>query len=374
MNNWPDDVDPTGRDLRELTDELRAGHTVVRNRRGEWVLLGHAEVKAAAEDPHRFSSAVSSHLQIPNGLDGAEHAEARAILDRYFTPEALAPFEAPFSEIAASLVASLPAEIDAVGDLGAVFAVRAQSAWLGWPRELEARLLAWMRDNHEATRSGDRVRMAVVADEFDELIRQVLEPRRVMPVEDVTSVLMADGWKGRFFTDEELVSILRNWTGGDLGSIALCVGVLASHLAADPALQAHLRSGVTDAELDAVVDEILRIDDPFVTNRRKTTCPVHVGGVDIAEGQVVKLNWTSANRDESVFGADFDPAGHAADNLVYGIGEHVCPGRPLATMELRIAVRALLAGTSGIEPGAEEAEREVHPVGGFRRVPVRLIR
>lgn len=372
MNNWPDDVDPTGRDLRELTDELRAGHTVVRNRRGEWVLLGHAEVKAAAEDPHSFSSAVSSHLQIPNGLDGAEHAEARAILDRYFTPEALAPFEAPFSEIAASLVASLPAEIDAVGDLGAVFAVRAQSAWLGWPRELEARLLAWMRDNHEATRSGDRVRMAVVADEFDELIRRVLEPRRVMPVEDVTSALMAEGWKGRFFTDEELVSILRNWTGGDLGSIALCVGVLASHLAADPALQAHLRSGVTDAELDAVVDEILRIDDPFVTNRRKTTCPVHVGGVDIAEGQVVKLNWTSANRDESVFGADFDPAGHAADNLVYGIGEHVCPGRPLATMELRIAVRALLAATSAIEPGAEEAEREVHPVGGFRRVPVRL--
>ena len=95
---------------------------------------------------------------------------------------------------------------------------------------------------------------------------------------------MAEGWKGRFLTDEELVSILRNWTGGDLGSIALCVGVLASHLAADPALQAHLRSGGTDA----VVDEILRIDDPFVTNRRKTTCPVHVGGVDIAEGQVVK--------------------------------------------------------------------------------------
>ena len=95
---------------------------------------------------------------------------------------------------------------------------------------------------------------------------------------------MAEGWKGRFLTDEELVSILRNWTGGDLGSIALCVGVLASHLAADPALQAHLRSGGTDA----VVDEILRIDDPFVTNRRKTTGPVHVGGVDIAEGQVVK--------------------------------------------------------------------------------------
>lgn len=375
MTNWPDEVDPTGRDLRMLTDELRAGHRVARNARGEWVLLGHAEVEAAASDPERFSSAVSAHLQVPNGLDGDEHAEARRVLDRYLTSEAIAPFEARFREIARDLVASLPAETDAVRDLGAVFAVRAQSAWLGWPAALEPRLLDWMQDNHAATRSGERARMAQVADDFDDLIREVLEPRRFNPTDDLTSRLMADGWKGRPFTDEELVSILRNWTGGDLGSIALCVGVLAAHLSLDPALQTRLRSGVTDAELDAVIDEILRLDDPFVTNRRKATCPVTVAGVDIGAGEVVKLNWTSANRDESVFGVDvFDPSGHADRNLVYGTGPHVCPGRALATMELRIAVQELLAATSAIFPGEGDPEREVHPVGGYRRVPIALAR
>ena len=75
--------------------------------------------------------------------------------------------------------------------------------------------------------------------------------------------------------------MLRNWTGGDLGSIALCVGVILHYLATNEALQDRLRSGVSDAELDATIDEILRIDDPFLSNRRITTCPVEVAGVRI---------------------------------------------------------------------------------------------
>ena len=63
--------------------------------------------------------------------------------------------------------------LNAVDDIGAVFAVRAQCAWLGWPTELEPRLLQWMRDNHSATRSKDNVKMAQVAQDFDDIIRSV---------------------------------------------------------------------------------------------------------------------------------------------------------------------------------------------------------
>ena len=38
--HMPDDLDPTGHDLRELTDELRAGHRVVRNVRGATGFVG----------------------------------------------------------------------------------------------------------------------------------------------------------------------------------------------------------------------------------------------------------------------------------------------------------------------------------------------
>ncbi|QIK72109.1 cytochrome P450 [Propioniciclava coleopterorum] len=379
-DHLPEEISPAGRDARALTDALRHRNPVVHNVRDEWVLLRHADVKAAALDDATFSSAVSAHLQIPNGLDGDEHTRFRAALDPFLTPEAIAPAEPLFAALAARLASELPRgdAIDAVDEIGAVFAVRAQSAWLGWPAELEDPLVAWVSANHAASRAGDRDRLAAVAAEFDALIESVLAPRRGPGGEvlgdDLTSALMRVEVDGRPLRHEEIVSVLRNWTGGDLGSIALCVGVLLHDLASQPDLQRRLRAGVGDAELDAAIDELLRIDDPFVSNRRVTTCPVTMSGVDIPAGAKVKLHWTSANRDEAVFGDPdgFDPVGHAADNLVYGIGRHVCPGRTLATVELRIAVRALLEATSWIDRGEDHPVREVHPVGGWAAVPVIL--
>ena len=374
-------MSPDGRDIRAYTDELRPQHPVVVNDRGEYVLLRHADVKAAALDDVTFSSAVSAFLQIPNGLDGEEHDRYRSALDQFLTADAIAPFTDDFTRIARDLAASLPVgvPVDAVSEVGAVFAVRAQSAWLGWSESLEQPLVDWVSESRDAARAGDRSRLAKVADDFDAIIKSVLEPRRTSSGEvvgdDVTCRVMRTEVDGHELTDEEIVSVLRNWTGGDLSSIALCIGVILHYLATQPELQARLRSGVSDAEMDAIIDEILRIDDPFLSNRRITTCPVEVAGVKIPANARVKLHWTSANRDEEVFGDPdaFDPVGNAENNLVYGIGRHVCPGRLLSTVELRIATRELLAATNSIELASQEAlSREVHPVGGWADVPVVL--
>jgi cytochrome P450 len=378
-DHMPDDVSPAGRDLRAYTDVLRPEYPVVRNDLGEWVLLRHDLVQQAALDPETFSSAVSRFLQVPNGLDGPEHTAYREALDPFLSPTALAPHLSGFERIAAELVSSLPrgVPVEAVREIGATFAVRAQSAWLGWPPDLEQRLLDWIGDNHAATRSGEMARTAHVAAEFDDIIRSVLASRHAdaAPAGDVTDELLRTEVHGRRLIEPEIISVLRNWTGGDLGSIALCIGVLVHHLASHPDLQSRLRAGVPDDEMDLVIDEVLRIDDPFVSNRRVTTKPTEIAGVQVPEGARVKLHWTSANRDEAIFEDPeaFDPGGHATDNLVYGIGKHVCPGRLLATLELRIAVRAMLAGTTSIALDPDRpAEREVAPVGGWARVPVLL--
>lgn len=378
-SHFPENVSPAGWDVRELTDELRPQHPLVRNDRGEYVLLRHQDVKAAALDDETFSSAVSAFLQIPNGLDGEVHDRYRSALDEFLTPEAVAPYRQRFEQIAAHLVATLPTgvAVDAVDEVGAVFAVRAQSAWLGWSARYEQPLIDWVAQNHQATRSGDRDRMRQVAEAFDSLIRSIISERRgpggEVIGEDLTCDLMRTRVEGQPLTDDEIVSVLRNWTGGDLGSIALCVGVILHYLATEAAIQDRLRSGVSDAEWDAIIDEILRIDDPFLTNRRITTCPVEIAGVRLEAGVRVKLNWTSANRDEAVF-ADpdaFDPFGNAAENLVYGIGRHVCPGRGLATMELRIATKALVGATTRIALAHDQPlNRQVHPVGGWEDLPV----
>jgi len=365
-------------DPRECYDSLRS-QPLSQDERGQWMVCRHADVVGVATSPVMYSSAVSRFLQVPNGLDGPTHAHARAILDPFFAPERMSELEPLLDEVARALVGGLPRgeAFDAVGELGARFAVRAQSAWLGWPAALEERLLTWMADNHAASRSGDLDQTAAVAERFDTLINGIIAPRRQAgddPAADVTTELVrirdADG---ALLPDDVLVSVLRNWTGGDLGSIALCVGVVAHWLSTHLDLQVELRDA-PDAELAAAIDEMLRIDDPFVSNRRVTTGEVVLAGMALDGGERVVINWTAANRDPLVFGEPntFDPVRHAAKNIVYGIGPHVCPGRPLATLELVVLVRALLtAGRLELAPGRVPV-REEPPVGGFEILPVIL--
>jgi len=92
----------------------------------------------------------------------------------------------------------------------------------------------------------------------------------------------------------------------------------------------------------------------------------------LAGGDRVTVIWASANRDEAVFGVpdefrlDRDPT----TNVRYGAGIHVCPGAPLARLELRVLVEELLARTShvALAPGAVPV-RATHPAGGFASLP-----
>lgn len=333
---------------------------------------------AIAHDPETFSNAVSRHLHVPNGLDGAVHAAMRRLIDPFFAAEEIDALVPSFEMIARALIEPLAASgetFDAV-ELGARYAVRAQCAWLGWRADLEDELLTWVDERRAAVRSGDSARTERAAESFDRIIRGLLAERRSEPRADVTMRLMHTRTvEGRPLADEEIVSILRNWTGGDLASLALCTGVVLHWLARHPRRAARLRTA-GDEQLDAAVDEILRADDPFLSSRRIVTRAATVDGCPAAAGDVVVLDWRAANRDPAVFGDPdaFDPLGNAAANLVYGTGVHMCPGRGLATLELRVLVRAVLAAGAPELDHTRPATREQPPAGGWRTVPLRIRR
>lgn len=354
---------------------------VIRTEGDRLRVTGHPEVLEVVTDAERFSSAVSRFLQVPNGLDGQRHRQVREALDPYFSDDRIEALEPRFRQVARELVRHLPreGEVDVVRELGTTYAVRAMLAWLGWDPDLEAELVGWVASNAAATRSGELARTRAVAEHFDDIIRRVIEPRLEEmdqdPV-DVTDELLREHVAGEPFEPAEIVSILRNWTGGDLGSLALCVGVVLHQMAADPQIQADIRSRRGDPRaLDRAIDELLRIDDPFVANRRVATGDTDIAGCPVSAGRQLVVDWTLANRDPRVFG-DVDayrPEDNASNNIVYGAGPHICPGRTLATLELRILLEEIIDATSHIGlPEGVEGVRAQYPLGGWERRPIRF--
>jgi cytochrome P450 len=254
------------------------------------------------------------------------------------------------------------------------FAVRVQCAFLGWPDCLHEPLLEWVRKNHEATLAKDTGAMAAIALEFDGYINLLLKSRceaGAAAPDDITTELLRERIDDRPLNHEEIVSILRNWTVGELGTITACVGILAHYLAENPQIQRQLREDL--GLLPAAIDEILRLHAPLISNRRVTTRPVEIGGRKIAAGARVTLIWASANRDEAVFGdpdefrLDRDPE----QNLLYGRGIHVCPGAQLARLELRVVMEELLKSTNEIAhaPG-HRPMLAIYPASGFSVLPM----
>lgn len=340
-------------------------------------LFRHGDVVAAATNAATFSSAVSSRRMVPNSLDEPEHTAFRSAIDTFFTPERMRALEPRIRGIAYEIVCALPrgATVDAVTEIGYPLAVRAQANWLGW-QGIEGELLAWMAENHAATRSSDRTRVVAVAAAFDDIVLAQVRRRRQMgnaAPKDLTTELLATTVNGELLSDADIVSILRNWTAGDLGSMAAAVGVVLYFLATHPEVQETLR--VHPDHLAPAIDEMLRIDDPFLVSRRTPTVATRVAGSRIEPGTRIYLNWTSANRDETTFRDPdaYRPNKNAAHNLVYGIGAHACPGRPLATLELSVTLQTLLGLTAHIELAADtKPVRETYPLGGWRGVPLRL--
>src|SRR5690606_5858303 len=110
---------------------------------------------------------------------------------------------------------------------------------------------------------------------------------------------MHEAIAGRPLSNEEIASLLRNWTVGEIGTLSAAIGSLVHCLAIHPQWQDRLRA--EPALIPQAVEEILRIDGPLATNRRVTTCPVEIGGRQIAAGEQVTLHWIAANRDERAF-------------------------------------------------------------------------
>ncbi|ODS51839.1 MAG: cytochrome [Acidobacteria bacterium SCN 69-37] len=379
----PTDWDPHGPDVRAdqrtAYDDMRARCPVAYDASGGWTLFRHEDVVRVLHDHETFSNVVSRHPSVPNGMDPPVHGPFRRLVDTYFTDALVAAFEPTCRDLAARLVdaAVQQRDVDVMTAIALPFAASAQCAYLGWPPDLAAPLVEWTRRNHAATLAGDRDAHATIARELEAFVAGVIDRRRAerrRPPVDLTDRLIRETVDGRRLTLVEMTSLLRNWTMGEVGTIAASVGIVAVAIATDQGLQHQLRWHLQ--LLPASIDELLRLHGPLLGNRRVTTRPVVIGDREIDAGSRVTINWVAANRDPETFtqaGAfrlDRDPA----DNLLYGAGIHVCPGAALARLELRVLVEELLAATCLIETIDDRPFRlALPPASGYAEVPLHLV-
>lgn len=374
------DWDPQDKSVAEhqraAYDEMREQCPVAYSDFLHWSLFRHQDIVAVLDAPETYSSA-SRHLAVPNGMDPPEHTRYRRALEPAFTPARMAALEPSCRQIADALVRDLLAQddVEVMVDYTQPFSLKTLCVFMGWPQTDWDFLRGWTHGNQEAAFAQNREAGAALAYSFAEFVKRGLQARRAAghrADDDLVSRLMAAKVAGNALSDEEIVSLVRNWTAGH-GTVAVALGILIAYLAEHPDLQQRLRTD--PALLPAAIDEILRADGPLVANRRTTMRDVEIEGRTIRAGDKLSLMWIAANRDERVFA---DPGAVRLDrdqmpNLLFGRGIHDCLGAPLARLELQVALGTLLTRTAAFARDETAlVSRAVYPSNGFQELHLRL--
>ncbi|MDV6230599.1 cytochrome P450 [Rhodococcus cercidiphylli] len=337
-----------------LLDELRAHDPVHWNPPSErgpgfWALTGYADVKAAAYDHERLSSAdgtqivdrkVEGKLASLHNMDDPEHAALRKIAVPHLRAIKIKQWQTVIDEAVTYLLdeaEQATGTFDMVHTVSARLPMLVLSRVLGVPAEDAPKMVDWT-NRLTSSDPEDRVDEAALAEARDEVMsyfEKMTELRRREPTTDLISVLANGTIDGRPLTWEELAAyyIVLVAAGNETARHAITGGTILldrnpdarERLYADPSL------------LNSTVEEILRWVTPVAAMRRTALEPVTYGNKQIDTGDKVVLWFSAANRDPAVFQ---DPHSFRIDrspneHLTFGWGIHFCLGAHLARAEVR---------------------------------------
>jgi cytochrome P450 len=286
-------------------------------------------------------------------LEPPRHTRLRGFVNAAFLPRQVDRAAPGIARLAHQLVDGFAARgaCDLVADYAAPLAVGVIAEFLGVPRDLGPRLLAWSHDMvaiYQARR--DRAiedRTVAATEEFSAFMRKFVAARRREPQDDFLSQLVTttDG-TGQGLTDDEITT---------MGILLLNAGHEATVHALGNGVRAIL-DHVPDAA-DAVVadpaghvEEMLRFDPPLHMFTRYALDDMDVAGERFRKGDVIGLLLAAANRDPTkfarpdVFAATRSPNPHVS----FGAGIHACVGAPLARLEMQVALRVLFERLPGL--------------------------
>lgn len=370
--------------------QMRAETPVLREPKTGWFFVTrHEDVMGVLRKPQFFSSRVGKYLRPAppeelaakiaeiraNGWveppvlvveDPPMHRQQRLLVQRAFSPRRVATMEDDIRQVAKTLISNLPdgEAFDVVDELAVPLPLEVISAALRIPQERHADFKRW---------SDNRVRMigSSLTEEvqceiaWSEVERQTyfhaaFEDRRKNPQDDLmtdlVSARLADE-DGRALTDEELLAIIGQVLAAGNESTTKVLAETLLQLAKKPETWAWLRED-PEGRAGVVLEEGLRMACPFQVLLRVVIADTEIGGVAVAEGDIIAMAIGSAARDEAVF---TDPEefimrdDNTLDSLAFGSGIHRCVGVGLAKLELSMVLAELAQQFVRIELVTPEA-------------------
>jgi cytochrome P450 len=356
-----------------------------------WVATRYADVDIILRDQKRFSNdprrrqrarAARTSVDNPGGqsmlfVDPPEHTRLRALVNKAFTPQAIAALTPRIQAIVQELLDQIPepSHFDLIDTLAYPLPVIVMAELLGIPPQDRAQFKHWSdrraraleptitpREIQEANRA---------AHELDDYFRGVIQARRLEPRDDLISTLVATEEAGDKLTQDELLVMLRLLliAGNETTTNLIGNGMLA--LLRHPDQLQKLREH--PELMDTAVEEMLRYDTTVQVDFRSALEDVEMGGKRIAKGQGIMLLLGAANHDPEVFHApeQFDITRREASHLAFGRGVHHCLGAPLARTEARLAFTGLLERFSDIRLLTEHPPFKDNVVlRGLRSLPI----
>ncbi|MEK6465717.1 cytochrome P450 [Pseudonocardia alni] len=310
--------------------------------------------------------------------DPPEHRRLRNLVQKAFTPCRVAKLAGRVEEITDELLDAAAAKpvIELVGDLALPLPLTVIAEMLGVPPADRIRfrtLFASIQSNSQTTavslaRNYRRMR------ELTTFLQELVRLRRDQPGDDLLSDLVHVEEGGDRLDDDELISMvfLLLFAGHETTVNLIGNGVL--ELVRRPDQLRKLRDD--PGLIDTAIEEMLRFINPvgFVAPRFAKE-DVEIAGTPIRRGSMVTLLIASANLDETVFpDADtLDITRSPNRHVSFGLGTHFCLGAPLARLEARIAVPALLRRFDHLElavPADQLPWRRHIALRGVERLPL----
>jgi cytochrome P450 len=393
-------VEPRGDPLNDLDSierrlnpfpiyaEMRQHQPVYYHReRFSWNVFCYDDVQRVLSEYDTFSSQYPHHHNASGdnpfaesiiSTDPPRHRQLRALVTQAFTPravDALAPrIRAIVDE---HLEAVMPAgQMDVIQDLGYPLPVIVIAELLGIPTQDRAQFKQWSDWIVQGTAGGSELNAEMMQSdpvrEMSAYFMRMIESRRAHPGNDLISGLLQANIEGKHLSMIELLGfcslllVAGNETTTNL--IGNALRVLTDH----PDAWARLRA--EPDLLPGAIEEVLRYHSPVQAMYRFAKVDTEVRGQQIPAGSPVIAWIGSANHDENQFPDPerFDAERSPNRHVAFGYGIHYYLGAPLARLEARIAIGAMLQRLSTVTrvPGSQLERLPSLIVYGLKSLPI----